>query len=676
MTIKNSIRKKLRRFALFCLVAASTTGVFHPNRLHAENTHDSSELCGWVDDLAKTSAATAKVTSAETPESLQSNDQTLVPHFLTITVGNELTIDTCNYEKWLQGTLKTSATRPTTVVSTANAIVDTAARAKNASRTASDFNQTLATIAAAAGAPVPFTHWTEPFAMVGPTESSTQDEIAAFQNWIAHTTSMFRELKDQDFKALIESLPESKDKVESVEIVAAAEVTEPAIEESILVEDVKVNEVDVDVLALNDEIELDEYNEAPSVADENLAAIDDVSGIAVEVSDVIEAQPSEPIYVDLLEENEGELVMVETTPIDVVVKFDTAAEHVGSAPMVFTIEETFASYDMTEDDLVADAETPVVAEPSPAVAAEETQTETIAVYQPSAEEFANAIAALENAANTVNNLFATANELATVEVATQPETQPKSQTVAEAIVESAPPKLLWTEVMPSPSQPFCIRAINQQYETGWSPKADQAVPSWQRRLLPEPESDSALEIVKSETMTTEIEVVAENATVPAIESGPWAGSPECWLDELFNKADEVAQLQHHVSQSLRPQRIGSEVASLVVSGDGLASEFAIQLAQVWPAAPVQVNPLPVNPAPVDPIVGSGAKLLARAEAAEQPANEGAAEPFNDEQLAQVRATLLQWVDVAQSVIEDLNDRTSDVIEVARNRGTQDDSQVR
>jgi hypothetical protein len=69
--------------------------------------------------------------------------------------------------------------------------------------------------------------------------------------------------------------------------------------------------------------------------------------------------------------------------------------------------------------------------------------------------------------------------------------------------------------------------------------------------------------------------------------------------------------------------------------------------------------------------------LARAEAAtqpvaEQPERQDSAESFSPEQLAQASATLRQWVDVAQSVIDDVSKRLVDVTEVARIRGTQND----
>ncbi|WP_149497301.1 hypothetical protein [Roseiconus lacunae] len=588
MTIKNAIRKKLRRFALFCLVTASTAVTFNHGRLQAEDTHDSGALCGWVDDL---SHETSSPSSNPSPNPLakahrksntiRPNAEPPVPQFLSITIGEELFINTCNYEQWLAGTLQDQDPKAAIAVNESNdelaVTPNPPAKTNRGSRTAADFNSTVAAIAAAASAgnPIAFTHWTEPFAMVGPfakpaeslwqpavvkTESvatqgeakrsivSTDAQVAAIAAWIDQTKAFVTTLSDQDFRVFIEGLPGATDNFE-------------------------VADETIDVLALNDDVEDDSAVVSQLADGTDLASIDDLDG-------------------------------------------SDARSHIGSGPMIFTIEDTYASYDLAKEDRVAAAPVKDLTEP-------------------------------------------TADEHAT-------------------------PVLVWSDMLPSPQrQPLCFRSFAEQCDAGWSPKADRAVPSWQRRLLPTPSTDTVAvnttainEAEKippeSETMTTDKEVVAENTTVNAIESSPaaapgyWAGSPECWLDVLISKADEAAQLQQVVRQSLRPRRVGSELASLVVSGDGVASQLADRLAQAWPAAP----------APAIPKAGSGAKLLARAEAAERSESESPAEAFSDEQLAQVGATLLQWVDVAQSVIDDMNDRIEDVAEVARSRGTQDDSQLR
>lgn len=532
MTIKNSIRKKLRRFALFCLVAASTSAVYRPSQLQAEDTHDSiamqvndtlhddSELCGWVDDLTKT----VEANPVQPPSSITKSSKALVPHFLTITVGKELIIDTCNYEKWLQGTLKDLPSIAAAKVAPQSADFTPApTKSTQSSRTASDFNAAVAAIVAAAssGTPVPFTHWTEPFAMVGPTYSTCEVE------------------------------PACGDVTTDFAVVEASDVATPTAEV------LAFKQWLTQTQSFIGQLDLDDF--AAFVAEQQ-------ASLAVAAEENVLA-------------SEGVLAIVETTPIQEEPNAAVVA-HLGTAPLIFTIEEAFASYDMAEEDLVAEVFVAPIDEHPELIVASLADTSQADVL-PKNEQADKA----EQAEHVVTN-----------------------EADIEIDVVTDAPKLVWMDTMLSPNrQPLCFRSFAEQCEAGWSPKADQAVPSWQRRLLPAPVEDTLTQIVKSETMTAPIEAVAESTTVPTTEPVALIGSPECWLDELIGKADQAARLQQRVSQSLRPHRMGSHLASLVVSGDEAASEFAVQLAQVWPAAP----------APVNPIVGSGVKLLARAEAAEQ-----------------------------------------------------------
>ena len=157
---------------------------------------------------------------------------------------------------------------------------------------------------------------------------------------------------------------------------------------------------------------------------------------------------------------------------------------------------------------------------------------------------------------------------------------------------------------------------------------------------------------------------APSATAAIVVADPMVvGSADCLLDEWIWNVSVTLEEERVTDEWLRPARIGNRVASLVVSGDRLASRVVSELALVWPAAAQPAKPIP----------GSGAKLLARAEAAEQLPEKGLAKPFTEPQLAQANAMFWQWVDVAQSVFDDVADHLDDVTEVARNRGTQDDS---
>ncbi|MEL6110270.1 MAG: hypothetical protein AAFU85_30040, partial [Planctomycetota bacterium] len=78
----------------------------------------------------------------------------------------------------------------------------------------------------------------------------------------------------------------------------------------------------------------------------------------------------------------------------------------------------------------------------------------------------------------------------------------------------------------------------------------------------------------------------------------------------------------------------------------------------------------------NPIDGAGAKLLARAEVAEQEESKDAVKASDEAELAQATAILMQWVDAAQKIVDDATIRWHGVPEVARNRGAQNDSQNR
>ena len=179
------------------------------------------------------------------------------------------------------------------------------------------------------------------------------------------------------------------------------------------------------------------------------------------------------------------------------------------------------------------------------------------------------------------------------------------------------------------------------------------------------------EVVAEVEQAESLELVVANPSLPQgeeiVEEVPgYVGSPDCLLEDVLWQVSVAMEDANVTDRWLRPKRVGKRLASLVVGGDRVATRVASELALVWPA----------NAQPAKPIPGSGAKLLARAEAAEQLPAEGTAKPFTPEQLAQADAMFRQWVGVAQSVLDDLSDRLNDVTEVALHRGTQDDSNRR
>ncbi|MCO8123020.1 hypothetical protein NHH03_14825 [Stieleria sp. TO1_6] len=552
MTITRTIRKRLRRYALLCLVAATTVGGFESSRFSvaADTRHSSplpSDLCGWVEDLSNTefgpdSAAANPVTQSANVGKNRSTE-ILVPQFFAITFSEQLSINTCNYDTWLADTLGNANQTASATAVTDLAAADLAAGAYTAedlpstdphvaevveaadlpsteppanqvaaeilseldalaieqantpaavseptprvttdtrtasSRTGTDFNSVLAVIAASAttGNPIPFGHWTEPFAMIGSAGGDSQ--ITSFQGWFD----------------------------ESMRMITQADIKPPVTKPN---------------------------------------------SIAVESVPPVESLP--PTEFVPLVDFDGQ---VDAPAMAVVAQADNSDLLRGSSAVIVSIPEAYLPYDLAERDIDPELDSQV-------------STDDLPVTPPSAE--------------------------------------------------TDRPQLVWADGLFSPAeQPFCIRSLAAFREPGWSPLA----------------IDSA---------------TADKQAMPAVDPA------------LVDSAERVLVKW---ADQLRPQAIGRNVASLVVSSDEVAAHMADGLAQLWPT----------KPAPPEPKPGSGAKLLARAEAAEQLPQGRMTQPVMEQPLAQASATLMQWVHAAQSVFDEVNFRLSDVIEVARNRGTQHDA---
>lgn len=540
MTISRTIRKRLRRYALFCLMAATTASVVDTSqRSFAGETHDSSDLCGWIEELSDA--------TVDQPDAIGSEKATPIaaPQFLAVEFNKTLSIDTCSYDAWLAQAIKTESfntlvetpdedlaevasevpeATPEADASPASVALDGEANTPPAtpSRTSSQFNATIATIAAAASAgnPIPFGQWTEPFAMIGPDASHTTKQIAAFQAWF-----------DQGKRLATEFVPV---------VDFDGEIASPAIQ---------------------------------AIAEKELAKPNAVT-------------QQKQVDVEAADEN----------PL------------VGSSPFIVTIDEAYLPYDLADSDLDVTPETDVV------------DVVDVVDSQPTADD------------------------------------------------PIATPQVVWADgLFSSQRHPFCIRSLVEMREPGWSPLAKSAtdVPRRGSEMVLAPTTPLVAE-AESDEVAAASDVSAPEADALIASESDISGSADCLLDEVIWQVSVALEDERVTDRWLRPDWIGTKLASLVVSGDRLASRVASELALVWP----------VDAKPAKPIPGSGAKLLARAEAAEQLPAEGMANPFTPEQLAQADAMFRQWVDVAQGVIGDLSDRFKDVTEVARTRGTQDDSKRR
>ncbi|MDV6033500.1 MAG: hypothetical protein F9B45_26105 [Phycisphaera sp. RhM] len=620
MTISRSLRKRLRRYALLCLITATTAGFLETSQTSvAEDTHDSSDLRGWVEDLSQSSFGQKPVAI----ERLAS--QAPAPQFLTVSAEDQLTIDTCNFDTWLAGILPPAESKPADAPP--NIEPETSDLAKsNASRTSSQFNSTLATIAAAASAgnPIPLSQWTEPFAMIGPDGSHTPQEIKAFQAWFDNGKAFVAGLGNGDFNGFI-----------------------PV--------------VDFD-------------GKVAGPTDEPVAVLDNKIAQPVTV-----AQPL-----------------------------------IGSSPVIATIEEAYQPYDLAAEDLAAASQSSDLDadDPEDTPAGDKPQDRQIVwtdgLFSPSLQPFCihsldlmrkPGWSPLAQKTLSSSEPVALSSEVEVVAEVEQPETPVEVETlVADTAIEApADVEPMQDEVVAEVAQPeppvevetlvadaaVEAAADAEPVQEEVVAEVEQAEPPVEVEMLvadaaveapadAEPMQDEVVaEVEQAEPPAESMELVVANPSLPqdevSVDEVPgYVGSPDCLLEDVMWQVSVAMEDANVTDHWLRPNRVGKRLASLVVGGDRVATRVASELALVWPA----------NAQPAKPIPGSGAKLLARAEAAEQLPAEGTAKPFTPEQLAQADAMFRQWVGVAQSVLDDLSDRLNDVTEVALHRGTQDDSNRR
>ncbi|QEF99732.1 hypothetical protein Mal15_37980 [Stieleria maiorica] len=668
MTISRSIRKRLRRYALLCLLTATSAGIAETSTsLMAEDTHDSGDLCGWVEDLSQTTFSKAALANRN-----ESAQPPAAP-FLSVSVDDELAIDTCNYDTYLANLLTASqsnsqvadpsheqAVQQPDVPHEPDAKQDTVAATKpSASRTSSQFNATLATIAAAASAgnPIPLTQWTEPFAMVGPDGSHTPKEIKAFQAWFDNSKAFVAGLGNGafsefvpvvDFDGQVAGKPVDSVAVGDHDADSPAPVADPLVGSSAVIATIEEAYQPYD-LAAEDLPPSNEPAEIDAVADGDTPEGNNPEHHELVWTDGLfspSLQPfcihslgymREPGWSPLAKSAWPAAERVAALPADSVniqPREDSNAEENTVANLGASEEQTQPPV-QPKSILVKDA--PLVPPPIEPIAAAEVAGKA-EQSQPSAEP--ELIVAQE-----APEVTPAVEQIAAEEVADKAE-QPQPSAEPELIVALEAP-----EVTPAAEQ-IAAEEVADKAEQPQPPAEPELVVAEVAPVVPPP-----VELMVEDEVEDEVMVEEASGLV---------GSPDCLLEDLIWQVSVAMEDATVTDQWLRPNRVGKRLASLVVGGDRVASRVASELALVWP----------VNAGPAKPIPGIGAKLLARAEAAEQLPAEGQAKPFTPEQLARAGATLWQWVDVAQGVFDDLSDRLNDVTEVARNRGTQNDSKRR
>nr|WP_143547700.1 hypothetical protein [Rhodopirellula sp. SM50] len=655
MTISRSLRKRLRRYALLCLVTATTAGFLETSQTSvAEDTHDSSDLRGWVEDLSQSSFSQESVAIGKLAS------QAPTPQFLTVSAEDQLTIDTCNFDTWLAGILPPAESKPSDAPK--NIEPETSDLAKsNASRTSSQFNSTLATIAAAASAgnPVPLSQWTEPFAMIGPDGSHTPQEVKAFQAWFDNGKAFVAGLGNGDFNGFIPVVdfdgkvagPANESvAVQDKKTAQSVTVARPLIGSSPVIATIEEAYQPYD-LAAEDLAAASQSSDLDANDPEDTPASDKPQDRQIVWTDGLFSPSLQPFCIhslDLMRKPGwsplAQKTISSTEPVALSAEEDAVAE----------VEQPEPPAEV--ETLVADA---AVEAPADAELMQEEAVAEVEQSEPPAEvETLVADAAVEAPAD------AEPMQEEVVAEVEQPEPPAEVETlVADAAVEA-----------PADAEPMQEEAVAEveQSEPPAEVEALVADAAVEAPADAEPmQEEVVVEVDRAEPPAESMELVAANPSLPqgeeVVEEVPgYVGSPDCLLEDVMWQVSVAMEDANVTDQWLRPNRVGKRLASLVVGGDQVATRVASELALVWPA----------NAQPAKPIPGSGAKLLARAEAAEQLPAEGTAKPFTPEQLAQADAMFRQWVGVAQSVLDDLSDRLNDVTEVALHRGTQDDSNRR
>ncbi|MCS7470693.1 hypothetical protein NZK35_28915 [Stieleria sp. ICT_E10.1] len=760
MTISRSLRKRLRRYALLCLVTATTAGFLETSQTSvAEDTHDSSDLRGWVEDLSQSSFSQESVAIRKLAS------QAPTPQFLTVSAEDQLTIDTCNFDTWLAGILPPSDSKPSDTPTNIEPQTSDLANS-NASRTSSQFNSTLATIAAAASAgnPIPLSQWTEPFAMIGPDGSHTPQEIKAFQAWFDNGKAFVAGLGNGDFNGFI-PLVDFDGKVagptnQSVAVpdskpAQPVTVARPLIGSSPVIATIEEAYQPYD-LAAEDLAAASQSSDLGTNDPEDKPAADKPQDRQIVWTDAMYSPSLQPFCIHTLDLMRkpgwsplAQKTISSTEPVALSAEVDAAAEVEQIEPTLEletlvadaaveapaeaepVQEEVVAEVSQVEPPveaktLVADAavEAPADAEPvqeevaaevaqvEPPVEAktlvadaaveapadaepvqEEAAAEVAEVEPPVEAETLVADAAVEAPAEAEPVQEEVVAEVAQVEppveaktlvadaaVEAPAEAEPVQEEVAAEVAQVEPPVEAETLVAdaaveaPAEAEPLQEEVVAEvaQLEPPVEAKTLVADAAVEAPADAEPvQEEAVVEVEQPEPQAESMKLVVANPSLPQAEVNVdevpgYVGSPDCLLEDVMWQVSVAMEDANVTDQWLRPKRVGKRLASLVVGGDRVATRVASELALVWPA----------NAQPAKPIPGSGAKLLARAEAAEQLPAEGTAKPFTPEQLAQADAMFRQWVGVAQSVLDDLSDRLNDVTEVALHRGTQDDSNRR
>ncbi|KAA5540640.1 hypothetical protein FYK55_19795 [Roseiconus nitratireducens] len=649
MTINKTIRKRLRRYALFCLMAAtSTVALEHSRFALSGETHDSGPLCGWVDPLPPSDAGDKPIKPRP-----QAN-ASLPIAFFSVDVSETLSIDTCNYDAWLAGTIGRLATLrdsdPTapdqgklqrdrqaklaggeddlllasepTDAPAAPGDSKLAAPPTRSTRTSGHFNSTVAAIAAAAtaGNPLPFGHWTEPFAMVGPERSHTVEEIRRFQDWFQESHRMISEYASARNQAPADLATVQWPTAQTSTTPASAPV--PAGLGNGVSEQVCQGEFAVDGFVPL--VDFDGTLPNASTPEADLALNSSDVDVVPETSSEAGTQPEgpQPDQVVIFE-------LVETTPADADSRPDAvklldgkpsdpasvSSPLVGGSAIIASIPEAYSPYDLAERDI---------------------QSAPSTFDQPQQDD------------------------------------------------ESSFQDLRWADSLFSPTgQPFCMRSIVLSRQSAWSPLSKSVERDDDASSLP---TEGAVIAVDEEPLQ-----VAAKESLPPTDGNAWRGSADCLLDEWAWHAGRTLERLAEIGEDFRAPRIGRQVARLASGGERIAAGVADRVATVWPAAapamqriaqpvvqpvarPVARQDAQQEAEPVAP--AAGARLLARAEAAERLPDDVEAASVDQRRLAEATATLLQWVDAGQGIVDQVSSRWSDVTRVARYHGGHGDTEQR
>lgn len=614
MKMTRRISKRLRRFALFCFMAAGSAGFSMPHPLLASDLSstrrlaDSGELCGWVEheDLAADTCNydTWKAHYEENANALSNQEEPRVANSRAerVAVPEQLCPPNHCAEDFASDDSIDFADDSEFFGPATHDSVPSAPSIPEKTNNDSTFETSIAAIAAAAcaGTGVSFEQMTEPFAMVGTRYGTSGPRLSTFQKWWIEAAE----------RHAAEQLEKEKE-IAAAELLAAKAVDEaeanPIEDES----QISVADADAAAVVVRHTSE-EEYVEVAAVKDLDIGHVP-VVDFNSEISD-------EELWAESIASDEFDAGVFDEQVESDLDRGEDANLAAVRAERAFQAEVDRLA---DEEPLDADEEALQVFGPS--------------VITPEDTSIPTSESTVESFAVSSDSFVGSAPIICTIPEAYLP------YDLAARDRDSL-------GMFPSSKQPFCVLSEDSDSAdpdpVDWSPLAStpQAVTS----VAPSSDTNESL---AAETEKDDFAGdVARNADRDvAVDASRDA---DCLLEDLVWHVQRTWENQEIVGQQLSVEPIGQEFAALVVSGDQLVDRIANSLALVWP-----VNRKGNGDA--------GAELLARAKASEQ------VEPVDNDQLADATATLLQWVDAAQSYADTISQHWLTVTEVAHHSGTQD-----